>query len=119
MKNGQTELRHYLFSLDTSRFGRPFHVHLYMMCNDDDDARVRHAPRKLIEEAEKRGFKIWLPVVLQTELTKHPEEVAKLRALISTDETVRQHLETATDFHATMWLMAADNKDDAWLMDLH
>lgn len=94
-------IEHYLLSLNVNP---QMHMHCYLMSNDKRN--IEEASNKMMDTVESTGFKLPAPIVLITRLSTGVDLV---RAILSMSESVRQNLETATDFHVSIWTMPSDD----------
>jgi ferredoxin-thioredoxin reductase catalytic subunit len=103
--------KHYLLTIDVRHHA---HMHGYVMCNDRRD--LIGVLNRMLDKAEAIGLTP-LPVILSTELTTGCELVRKIVCARSAE--AKQHIETATDFHFSAWIMPTEDPDDRRLMELH
>ena len=107
------KIEHYLITLDLCP--APYRMHSYLMTNDREC--VAAVVNKMCNAAESEGFKIMLPVILQTKLadgvTPVREVVAKL------NPKIKNLFATASDFHCSIFMLRAEIPEDKILMDLH
>ncbi len=106
-------IKHYLLTVQIASNAR---MHCYLMT--DDERQAHAAADRLLTEAEKTGSDYpLLSVVLMTSLSTGVELVREIISARSAE--VKRLLQTATDFHVSMWMMGDDDPDDARLMALH
>jgi hypothetical protein len=103
-------LNHYLITLPLDP---GVHMHCYLMCDGGYDAAAAMGER-MFAMAEERGIRIMMPVILSTKLDTGVEIV---REFVRQMPEAERELETAKDYHCTVWFMMAT--DDKELMELH
>lgn len=111
-KKSRKSPEHYLLTVCLSS---NLHMHAYLMC-DGNRRWIEGTLNKMLDLAEKEGFRP-LPLVLSTSLSTEADIVREILSASSAE--AKRHLDTATDFHLTIFTMPADSPDDARLMELH
>ena len=100
---------HYLITMPLAAT----HLHAYLMA--PNKRYLAPVIEQMSEIAEGAGG--YLPIILATTLST---DVDTIREIISKrSEEARQHLETADDYHLTIFMMPKDDPDDIRLMKLH
>ena len=106
-------MKHYLLSLPIHQIG--FTMHCYVMSNDKDAIQV--AGNKLLEVTEQHVKGPYAQMILATPLTAAGAKT--VRAHVAQNSEAKKLMKEATDFHLTIWGMAAADPDCAKLMALH
>ena len=108
----KSSVNHYLLTLDVG----DMHLHGYVMCRDKID--LEKVMTRMIDEAEREWpGRLVLPIVLSTQLSTGTDMV---RRIVSESwPEAKQAMETAADFHCSIWAIPAGCPDDRCLMELH
>lgn len=104
---------HYLITLDLHPL--PARIHSYVMT--DDKRCLSGVMDKMFEIADKQGFKIILPIILQTKLSTGSDIVREILRELS--PKADNALRTAKDFHYSIFMTHDGHPHDQRLMDLH
>jgi hypothetical protein len=105
------EITHYLLTLELRSQMR---MHCYLMC--DDKRYVESIINQMVDKAKELGFQPF-GIGLATKLSTGIDLVRKIVGERSSE--AKHCIETATDFHFSMWLERANDPDDKRLMALH
>jgi hypothetical protein len=110
-------VEHFLITVDLHP--QPYRMHSYVMTNDR--RCLEGIANKMFDIIEKEaGVRIWLPIILQTTLGTTVKSAKVVRDIVAkTSAEAKAALETATDFHLTIFMLRGNNPDDKTLMDLH
>jgi len=104
-------LQHYLITIPLSGG----YVHGYVMT--DDESVLTKVASRLLGDAERRGFKCSMPMVLQTRLGDGWEIVRDVINGYSAEPA--GHWKRVKNFHLTGWYMREGHPDEDRLMALH
>jgi hypothetical protein len=109
-------LSHYLFStVMTSREN----LHAYLMV--DDKRKVEVAMKVFCAQAQRENRR-WLPILLQTELSSDVRSIAieDVRAIVrALSPEIRQKIDSATNFHFSIFTLITHCEQDRRLMRWH
>jgi hypothetical protein len=105
------QVEHYLLTLYVAG---NMHMHCYLMCSDKRG--VERLANVMLDKAEELGMHP-LPMGLATTLSSGVNVVREIVCALG--EEAKRGLETATDFHYSMWMMPDDDPADIRLMELH
>ena len=92
------------------------HMHGYVMCKDK--RAVEEVANEMLDLAERQGLNP-LPVILMTTLSTGADVVRTILCERFPETETEHNLNTARDFHKTVWMMPASDPDDVRLMKLH
>jgi hypothetical protein len=90
-------------------------MHSYLMTNDKKD--IERVVNKMMSALDGMGVRA-LPIVLVTPLTDAVDTVRQILCN-SGDPEIKRNLDTATDFHFSIFALNASDPDNARLMELH
>jgi hypothetical protein len=109
------DVRHMIFTMQVSP---ELYFHAYLMFTTD--AQVKQTRERLITLIREKAGLPRIPIMLETELTQHPDDVeAILNALINEHPEIKDGLAKSTDYHLTMWAWKDDHPANVKLMELH
>lgn len=103
-------MKHYLLTLP---LGDQWAMHAYVMTSKQ--AKLRKVTGLMLERAEARGLNPSVPVLMVTEL----DDISLVRSIVEQNPQSAQLLQSAQDFHFTIWLMPKDDPQFDRLMELH
>jgi len=112
----KSKVAHYLVTVELLA---PFRLHAYVMT--DDERYVTAVGNQMIDRVEANRWPA-LGIILITKLSNDPADdgVALVRKIImQADKETKKAIETATDFHRSIFLLAKSHPDDGRLMELH
>lgn len=113
MKKQKQHVEHFLITIDLCPL--PMRLHSYVMTNDKHC--LEGVWNKMFDVAEKQGWKIMIPMVLQTTLSTGAEIVREIICKLQPE--VKPTMDAATDFHLSMFSLSTETPEDKVLMDLH
>src|SRR5215475_5558408 len=116
MASKKKRLVHLLITLDL--FPAPIRMHSYVICSEKNERQIMEGVgNRMMEEVEKQGGSIQLPIILSTKLDTGADVVQSI--LDEYYPEARRHFDNVKDFHLTMWMMGTDVPADKKLMELH
>jgi hypothetical protein len=104
-------MKHYLLTLMLTP---DWNMHAYVMAEDRN--KTTDVGMLMVENAEKEGFDVQVPMIMVTEL----ESANSLpRSIARENLKAARMMDRAKDLHYTAWLMSKDDPRHEKLMGLH
>jgi hypothetical protein len=108
-------IRHQIFTIYITP---DMHAHAYLIFTDE--SIIERVREKIFDALEEKDLTPMLPMILETELTNHPEDIAFIQDAIGKESAeIKKNIETVTDFHLSMWMWHESHPDDKKILELH